>query len=235
MPEVGAYVTETLTVDPHDATTAAALTVMAPDETQSTPATSTTDSGATWTAVVHYTQPGVWYRAWVVTGVGAGIRTSTIEVDPPYALPTWAPDRMRVADYIPRRTLRTGAGQPSAAALTFTDETRPTGSEVDRLIVDACAWVTVVTGPVDESLWKMATATAAVWTAAVIERDYPTRQGDVSTADLLMQQATQMRTDLQRANEVITGDDPDDPAAHILPVWSFPRPVDWGDEDDALG
>jgi hypothetical protein len=235
MPEVGAYGTETLTVSPADTDTAVMVIVTAPDETATSPAVTPNTDKSVWTAVVHYDQPGVWRLAWAVTGTGAGVKSMSVDVDPLYALPTWAPDRMRVADYIPRRTLRTGAGQPGAAALTFNDETRPTGAEVDRLIVDACAWVTVVTGPVDESLWKMATATAAVWTAAVIERDYPTRQGDVSTADLLMQQATQMRTDLQRANEVITGDDPDDPAAHILPVWSFPRPVDWGDEDDALG
>lgn len=149
--------------------------------------------------------------------------------------PAWAPTVERVADYVPNRTLVTAAGQPNAAALTFNDSTRPTGDQVGRLIVDACAWVQVSTGPVDESLWALATATAALWAAAAVERSYPTRQGDVSTADALTQQAQRMRTDLQRANEVITGQDPDDPDAALLPVWQFPQPVEWGDDDTALG
>jgi hypothetical protein len=235
MPEVGAYATETLTVDPADLTTAVTVTVTDPDATVTHPAASTADSGATWTATVHYDKPGVWRIAWLVSGTGAGVRTLSVDVDDSFDLPPWAPSRDQVADYVPNRTLQAGRNQPGTAQLTFNDSTRPTGQQVDRLIVDACAWITTVTGPVDESLWKMAGATAAVWTAAAVERTYPTRQGDITTVDSLTALANQMRTDLQRANEAITGDDPDDPLAHLLPVWNFPQPVTWGDDDTALG
>lgn len=72
MPVTGAFETATLTVSPHDGTTAATLALNAPDGTSSAPSASTADGGATWTATVHYTMPGWWLLAWTVAGLGAG-------------------------------------------------------------------------------------------------------------------------------------------------------------------
>jgi hypothetical protein len=93
VPDVGDYTTPQLLVTPSDATTAATLTVHAPDGTMSTPAASTSDSGHTWTtAAVAFTQAGRWVLIWVVTGTGAGTEPQIVDVDalPVPAAPTAA-------------------------------------------------------------------------------------------------------------------------------------------------
>jgi hypothetical protein len=86
MPDVGDLATATLTVTPSDGTTAAALTLNAPDGTDSQPSASTADSGATWTAIVTYDQAGWWLLTWTVTGTGAGVEHQRVFVpEPPTA------------------------------------------------------------------------------------------------------------------------------------------------------
>lgn len=80
MPDLGDLATPTLTVSPFDGTTAATLLVTLPDNTTSSPSTSTADSGATWTASVTYTQAGWWKFKWTVTGTGAGIEYQEVYV-----------------------------------------------------------------------------------------------------------------------------------------------------------
>jgi hypothetical protein len=82
VPDVGDDVAVSLTVDPFDATTVAALTVRAPDGTTSTPATSTSDSGKTWSSTVTYSVAGVWRLTWTVTGTGAGVTHELVSVAP---------------------------------------------------------------------------------------------------------------------------------------------------------
>ncbi|MGW7198456.1 hypothetical protein [Streptomyces chryseus] len=82
MPDAGDQVTATLTVAPYDATTAATLTVYAPNGTSAPAAASTADGGQTWTALVPYTVAGVWTLAWTVTGTGAGRETQRVAVAP---------------------------------------------------------------------------------------------------------------------------------------------------------
>lgn len=72
MPDVGDILSAILDVAEGDITTAATLTAYAPDGTSTTPTTSTTDTGKTWTAPVPLTQDGWWLLTWVVTGAGAG-------------------------------------------------------------------------------------------------------------------------------------------------------------------
>lgn len=81
MPDLGDTVTATLSVSPHDVTTSAALAAHAPDGTTvTTPAPTTADGGATWTAVRVYDQPGWWLLTWTVTGTGAGIEHQQVFV-----------------------------------------------------------------------------------------------------------------------------------------------------------
>lgn len=80
MPDVGDSRTATLTVSPFDGSTAATLLVTAPDSTTSTPATTGSGGGATWTATVPYTQAGWWLLKWTVTGTGAGIEYQQVNV-----------------------------------------------------------------------------------------------------------------------------------------------------------
>lgn len=143
-------------------------------------------------------------------------------------LPDWTPPREDVADYVPGRTLANATVGVSTFARprkTFDDTTDPDGDQVDRLIVGAVNWVTVKTGPtIAASLAQNARDTAAVYTAALIERGYPRNAGDLDTANALYAQAVDMRADLVKANEALTGQDPVDPAASVMPVWYFPPP-----------
>lgn len=91
MPDVGDIATATLSVSPFDGTTSAALLVTAPDGTESSPATSTADSGATWTATVTYDQAGWWLLSWTVTGTGAGVQHQKVWVTDTPPTPPFAP------------------------------------------------------------------------------------------------------------------------------------------------
>jgi hypothetical protein len=143
------------------------------------------------------------------------------------ATEAWAPSLDQVADHVPGRTL---AQDLSGALLTFDDTTRPAGDEVDRLIAEACNWITVKVGfTIHSTLQEFAGDTAAVYAAAMVERGYPTRADDLSTADSLYKQAVDMRNDLATANLALTGADPVNPADLVMPTWSFPTPERWGD------
>lgn len=235
MPTVGDLDIPQLAVIPFDGTTAASVTVLKPDgtTTSSTPAT-TSNGGANWAApTVALSQPGWWVYLWTVTGTGAGSEPQRIWVapNPTAGGPVWTPSRAKVGALVPGRTVVgavDGYGNPLGV---FDDTTHPTGTQVDSLIADAVAWVLVKAGAVDSTLAEMATATAATYVAAAVERAYPDSNRDVSVAAALWAQAVSMRDDLARANEQITGEDPGDPTAHLVPTGSFPRPVPWGDQD----
>lgn len=144
--------------------------------------------------------------------------------------PAWAPSLPQVADYVPGRTIVGAADGYGNVTSTFSETTHPTDVQVTRLIEQACSWVMLKTGAVHESLTADAALCAAVWTAAMVEQGYPDNRDDLSTAEALYRQAVQMRDDLDRANAAKTGDNPEDPAAHLMPVWSFPAAPAWGDE-----
>lgn len=134
------------------------------------------------------------------------------------AAPSWAPTLQQVADYIPGRTL---AQDGTGAQLTFSTSTRPTDAEVNRLIVGACDWVTAKTSlALDTSVTEYAGQVAAVYVAAMVERAYPRRADDVSTADSLWKQAMSMRDDLAAANLAVTGLDSNSPG--VMPLGNFP-------------
>lgn len=145
---------------------------------------------------------------------------------------SWAPTPEQVADFVPGRTLvgaGDGYGQPRQ---TFDDSTHPTGAQVLRLIERAVSWVKTAAGaiPADKpDLLDAATSAAACWTAGMVELAYPDNSRDTNTAQVLLDQAAGMRRDLVTAIQVQTGTDPDSPASTLLPVYSFPPPVPWGD------
>jgi hypothetical protein len=80
--DVGDIAVFTLSVAPHDGTTAATVVVRAPDGTE-TPATPTpSGGGATWTVQVPLAAAGTWYVGWTVTGTGAGTQWDSADADP---------------------------------------------------------------------------------------------------------------------------------------------------------
>ena len=233
MPYVGSADQVTLTVTPYAGDTLATVVSVTTADAEITPAPAaiSSDGGHTWTAALVWPDAGRWVIEWMVTGTGAGATFQTVWVSPAPTNdgPLWTPDRPKVADYVPGRTL---SQDLTGARLTFDDLTRPTGDEVDRLIADAVVWVEAKTGQhIDGTLWEFATAVAAVYAAAMVERGYPTRADDVTTAQALWAQAVAMRDDLARANEAVTGQDPVDPGAALMPIYQFPAPVTWGDTD----
>ncbi len=147
--------------------------------------------------------------------------------------PAWAPSLVQVASYIPARTAAVATISDTLAG-TFSAQTRPTDTQVTSLISDACAWVLlrtgviITTGPSAEPLARMATATAAVRTAGMVELSYPIRAADINTADKLLAQADSMLAELVTANTVAGAIDAG--PAVLLPTGSFPPPPRWGDD-----
>ena len=153
----------------------------------------------------------------------------------PSDLPSWAPSLSEVADYCTARTL---VPQPDGSNLevdSFTASTRPTDTQVNRIIADACGWVTLKCGTLDASLGAAGNSVAAQRSAGFIELRFPERshlprEDAIATAKELLKEADKARDDLQRANELLTGEDPTDAGvAVVLPYWSFPEPSPVGD------
>lgn len=81
MPDVGDFHTPTLTVSPFDGTTAATVVITRPDATTTSPATATSDGGATWTATsTQFTLAGTWLEDWTVTGTGKGVQQFRVTI-----------------------------------------------------------------------------------------------------------------------------------------------------------
>lgn len=144
-------------------------------------------------------------------------------------LPSWAPALADVAAYITSRTLDNGIPGDSTPAGDFNEGTYPTDAQVTGIIPGSCEWVTVKTGVVDPTLYDLAKACAAVRTAALVELSFPTRDAEVSNAEALLAQADSMRADLAGANIALTGTDPSSGAGALVPQYSMPAPVWWGD------
>lgn len=232
MPYPGSVDLATLTVAPYDGTTLATVRANAPDGSHLDPTPASTDGGHTWTAGLAYTMAGHWVLTWTVAGTGAGIVVQEVDVSTAAVAAVnvaWRPERWHVADYIPGRTLVGAVDGYGNALATFDATTHPVGASVDRLINNAVQWVTLKTGPIAAILNDAARSVAAQHAAAAVEQGYPDNRDDLNRAQQLYAQAVAARDDLWRANQATTGQAPEDPAAHLLPVWSFPTPDPFGD------
>ncbi len=246
------YVTPFLDVYPYDGTTTVSLEVRPPSPAAAfsagpcTPSLVTADVAGVSTLVQRWTAPAVatgspygwWVLAWSVSGTGASAPEELVYVEPPPEPggPTWAPTRTRVAAYVPSRPLVPTPDGRNIDLGTWTDDTRPSGGQVDVIIRDAVNWVSDATGTLDLTLYQSANACAAIRAAAFIELGYPERNDPMkstanTTSDRLFKQADQMLAALVARNKAITGADGDDPEAafEIVPLWSFPNAPAWGD------
>lgn len=233
MPYPGSIDTVTLVVETYDVTTLATVSVEAPNGTTITP-TATSIDHATWTANPTYTQTGKWVATWTVTNTGAGVTQQDIWVSTlatGAAAVAWRPELWNVAAYVPRRTLVGAVDGYGITRRTFDNDTHPSKEEVHLLITDACAWVQLLVASPDVSLYGSAMACAAVYAASSIELGYPDNRDDLTVADALLQRATAMRADLDRANAALTGEDPENPDGSFLFQVSFPPDPVLGDLD----
>jgi phage protein D len=131
-----------------------------------------------------------------------------------------------VAAYVPGRTL---ARDVETHEETFNSQTLPSGVQADRLIADAVRWVLARTGEVDTSLHEYAASVAAVRAAMYVERGYPATKSEeqsLARARDLERQADAMLDSLVFANRT-----PDTQGNALVPLWSMPPPVAWGDEN----
>lgn len=227
---IGDRETPFLDVQPGDGSTAGTLTVTAPDGTTTSVAvTAGAPSGGVvrlTAATITYTQAGRWVLRWVVTGTGASAEDVEVYVvaSPIAGGPAWTPGRSRVATVLPRRTLPRDA---ETHELTFNSTTLPTGVQVDRLVADAVRWVLTRTGEVNTAFHEFAASVAAVRAAATVERGYPAESAEQSLtrARDLEKQAEEMLAKLVFANQT-----PDTQGNALVPIYSFPAAVAWGDE-----
>jgi hypothetical protein len=227
-----------LDVEPGDGTTAGTLTVHPPTgDAFTVPVTAgtPTDGVVRLTAgPVTYDQGNRWVLHWKVTGTGASEEDAEVYVvaTPVAGGPTWTPGRSRVANYIPSRTLARNPATYKASgdsyALTFDSTTRPNGVQVDRLIADAVAWLGVAN--LAASLYDKAAACCAIWAAAAVERGWPDGDESLRRAEQLQELAEKMRAEIIAANTAETGENPQNPGSTLLPIYSFPASVPWGDD-----
>jgi hypothetical protein len=157
MPDVGDLVTATLTVDPYDVTTAAALLVARPDGTSVSPVVTGAGGGQTWTAPVTYTAAGIWRLSWTVTGTGASVEHGLVAVAPApavmadvrsYATTTQLATFLHAAppldavELLERATRLLDSDFLKAAVYDVDDDGMPTDAEVIAAFAEAvCAQV----------------------------------------------------------------------------------------------
>lgn len=95
---VGDRATLTLAVTPSDGTTAATVSVRAPDGTVSSPAV--TGGPASWQSVVVLSQAGVYVATWTVTGLGAQVEQQRVAVAPNGPVATGYATTTQLADWL---------------------------------------------------------------------------------------------------------------------------------------
>lgn len=223
-----------LDVVPADNTTLAVLEVRPPGGTPYTVATAPAPAGdgQRWTAgtAVVYDRPGRWVLHWAITGTGAGAEDVEVwvQLSPTAGGPTWTPGVSRVAAYVPHRTL---ARDPAAIIdsqdryeFTFTNDTVPTGRQVQRLISDGVDWVTALITPMHLTSQPAAALLAALWAAVAVERSWPQDEQALQRAtdmekrlDALLESLTAANRDANDRDQV-----PPPGAPVSRPVWSFP-------------
>lgn len=150
-------------------------------------------------------------------------------------LPDWAPLRENVADYVPHRTLKRAEASTTSGEdvyyLTFDTDTRPTGWAVDRLIGDGVSYVTGHVTPLHPSVQPMAAVVVTLYAAAAVERGWPHDDQSLQRATDIERRMSDMLTALRAANDKANqGDGTTPDPSNLLPVYSFPTPVPWGDD-----
>ena len=149
--------------------------------------------------------------------------------------PDWAPTTADVAAYVPTRTVDDypNPDAPSQPELgtpggDFTTETTPTKAQVESFI-DAAVWVVnaKVKDPTTDGVRSILRQAAAVRAAAMVELSSPRSDTDVNVYQELLTLYGQLISD---ATEVNISDGADGSGSgNLVPQYSFPAPVPWGD------
>jgi hypothetical protein len=169
--------------------------------------------------------PGMW--RWEFSAAGAAVEATqgALYVRSPLSALPWVPALSQVAALVPNRTLDQSGGTLIGGA--FTANTVPTVDQAAELLDQSAAEVAGSVGAVDPSLHDMARSCAAMRTAGKVELAYPT-DGGAAAGQTWAAQADRCLDRLVRANAAVGGSGPAGTAV-LLPQWSFPDPVAWGD------
>jgi hypothetical protein len=138
----------------------------------------------------------------------------------------WAPSLEEVAGHIPTRTRDNNRPGSDALTGTFSTGTTPNQEQAQRITDAAVATVTAAVGTVTTALEALARDAAGWRAAADIELAYPQRDADVTVYEQLDARAKDALTRLLTA-----ADDQGGGVEAGLPVWEFPMPVWYGDEN----
>lgn len=140
---------------------------------------------------------------------------------------SWAPTLGDVGNCIPTRTLNVNLPGDETFLNTFTTDTRPTATQAQAIINQACNDVVLAVISVTTALEPIA-ANAAKWRAAAdIELAYPDRNADVNTYVQLDARARYEWELLLKAAE-----NQNESVDSSLPVWYMPTPDPNGDRRD---
>lgn len=180
---------------------------------------------ATWAGDVF----GLWRWTFTASGAVTDKADGAVYVWPLATALPWVPTRSAVAALVPTRTLGQDGSDPVLAG-TFTEATSPTAVQADELVSQAVSWVAMRTGTVDASLYEGARAVAAMRAAGMVLLAYPLgdAEADPDAAKRLLDLAATDLVALVAANTA-TGTD-DGPGTPVVGQYSFPDPVDHGDD-----
>lgn len=189
-----------------------------------------TDTGAAGATTVD--AAGDWVVIWYVTGTGASVSPKVYnvrELPATATRPTWAPFLSNVADYVSWMTVDITTPGGEVPLGTFNGNTSPTDEQAHRLLDAAVSYVgAALGGTVAVSVYPIARAVAAIRAAAAIARSFARSAEDRAAADALDRRASADLLVLIQANADVGA--PGSTGADV-PVWGFPEPVAWGDDD----
>ncbi len=233
MPYANGLATISIEIEPSDGTTLVAVTVDGPDGTALTPTPISTDGGQNWVASFVPTVAGEWIATWTIDGTGEGVAPQKVYVtrQPTAAeIVDWRPELEDVAAYVPSATLVGAVDGYGNPVQTFRDgpatgdgqATHPTASAVQRLITDACAWVSAATGDLANALTDSARGLAARRAAGWAQYTWVDDADDRAHAERLLASTDAELKQLAARNTALTGDAPVTTTDETLPVWYFP-------------
>jgi len=202
------------------------LTVTLPDGSTATPGFTNPSPGRYSPGVYIPVQSGPIFARWHGTGLNEAADEQAFYVRSLLSALPWVPALRAVAALVPNRTLDQTQSDPLVGGV-FTANTVPTEDQAAELLDQAVAEVAGTLGAVDPSLYDMARSCATMRAAGRVELAYPTGDGTAAGREWLSQ-AERCLDRLGKANAAVAGTGTAGAAA-LLPQWSFPDPVSWGD------